>query len=213
MFAPGGTAVVVKQSAAELLDRSRVQIWPLPAGDPQVLSAADFQNLVSVGAMTFSPDGKSLAVAEAPPAGGSAGSAGLRASRVHLFDWPGLARRASLTHTAPVTALKFRADSRALLTLTPSDLSIHAWDLTTGAEMARVPVPAASSSTAITMAFTPSGAIAFTDTQGATVVPLDSSRWIQEACGRLSRNLTREEWDLLLGPNVDYQETCPAKKP
>jgi len=34
---------------------------------------------------------------------------------------------------------------------------------------------------------------------------------IAEACRRLPRNLTREEWQRYVGPEVPYHATCPGK--
>jgi hypothetical protein len=61
------------------------------------------------------------------------------------------------------------------------------------------------------MAMTPSRRLAFSDSVGLTVLPIDVQQWIQEGCARISRNLSREEWEILFGNNVDYAMTCQPR--
>jgi len=40
--------------------------------------------------------------------------------------------------------------------------------------------------------------------------PLSSEDIIREACARLPRNLSQEEWKMYLGDKTNYRETCPG---
>jgi WD40 repeat protein len=206
VFVPGQNTVLTRPPANN--PGAPLQVWPLPDGAATELRVAnEWLGGNRANVLAFSRDGRLLAIAET--AGTSAGAeSGQRTWEVKVWDWPSLSLRTTLRHTAPVTALRFRNDSTALLTLTPSEAAIHAWDLASETEFARVPL-ASESPGARSMTFTWNGGIAFTDSAGVTVLPLRPAEWVEEACARLTRNLSRGEWDLAVGANVSYTRTCP----
>jgi WD40 repeat protein len=183
--------------------------WPLPQGSPRDLSKTEGLGSGQTSAIAFSNDGTLFATAEA--ASDEETASGKRAWNVRVWEWPGLTVRRDLLHTAPVTSLTFGSDARTLLTATNSTTTIHAWDLETGEEFLRAPYTSSTLSRAPSMAFTPNRQLAFSDSLGVTVVPTETSQWIHEGCERITRNLSPEEWTLLVGVNVAYQKTCPNR--
>ena len=149
---------------------------------------------------SFSRDGKRLALV-------TRGENGTRRV-VELYEWPGMKRvKGQLTHVADVTSLSFKADGDSLLSST-SDGSTHVWDLATEKETLRIPPPGRQTTRA---AFTRDGEVAILDDSGLTVLASDPNGLVNEACRRLSRNLTPPEWALFVGGGISYQKTCPSR--
>jgi len=115
-----------------------------------------------------------------------------------------------LGHELPVGALALSADGRWLATGSGHPLTgpgeVRVWELTTEHEVARLPHERAVS----VVAFSPDGRwVATRSPEWPTRLwlwrPLDM---VAEACARLTRNLTRDEWRKLVG-EAGYQPTCP----
>jgi hypothetical protein len=69
----------------------------------------------------------------------------------------------------------------------------------------------------LAVAFTPDGkhliAFSLADSgAGGRVIkhPLDVEELAEMACQRVSRNLSQDEWQAYMGPDLPYHETCPG---
>jgi len=185
LFAPGDDVVTQAENQAVVVSLRNGTERPVPG---VVLQSA------GPVAAAFTRAGDKLALATG------------NQSVVELFEWPGLRRTgAALPHSERVTSLSVSSDGRAVLTSTIDGTS-HVWDLSSGRETLRIPGAGATRA-----AFTPRGQIAILDATGVRVLPANPDDWIAEACRRIVRNLTQQEWGLLLGNGVAYQRTCPNR--
>ena len=145
----------------------------------------------------FSRDGRHVALAVP----------GSKTGVVEVFEWPGFGRVGEgLPHPANVTSLSFRHDGLALLTST-TDGTAHSWDMASREETLRIPAPGRGARAV----FTPRGQVAILDASGLTVLPGDPDEWLTEACRRIVRNLTPDEWKIFVGSDVAYHKTCPNR--
>jgi WD40 repeat protein len=137
--------------------------------------------------------------------------------RVRIWEWrEGDPREiASMVHTEVVGVAVFSPDGKYLATATGvpysgwsfRDSSAHVWETTTGREVGRV----LHGREVNTIAFSPNGRYLATGSSDSTVrVSLWRPEDLRaEACRRLSRNLTLEEWRTHLG-DEEYRPTCVA---
>jgi WD40 repeat protein len=103
-----------------------------------------------------------------------------------------------------VWMVAFSPDGKWLATATTSGTA-RVWDVSTGKEVARV----AHGGQVNTIAFSPDGRWLATGSSDSTarIWNWRSVDVVDEACNRLSRNLTREEWKRYL-PSSLYRRTC-----
>jgi hypothetical protein len=185
LFAPRGEVLTFEESTpviVSLKSDSEFRMPQLQSGPPS--SAA------------FSRDGSRLALV--PRADG-------KSNVVELFEWPGMKRvKGELTHVADVTNLSFNPDGHALLTST-SEGATHVWDVATQKETLRIPPPGPTSTRTV---FTPRGEVEIWEENRRTVLPSNPNGLLAEACRRVSRNLTPQEWTLFVGRDIVYQKTC-----
>jgi len=169
--------------------------WTVSPVDPSQLRSD------AVLSAAFSGDGRRLALV-------SRGENGTSTKSVQVFEWPGMKRvTGQLAQMADVTSLSFNADGDSLL-ISTSEGTTHVWDVATEKETLRIPPPGRQSTRAI---FTRSADIAILDDSGLTVVPSHSAGLVNEACRRISRNLTPQEWELYVGRGISHQKTCPSR--
>jgi WD40 repeat protein len=116
-----------------------------------------------------------------------------------------------LNHDARIHSYKFSSDGQYVASAS-SDRSARIWETATGTEIARK----IHESEVFSVAFSPDGKYMLSAT-GSGIV----RRWLwqqadlmADACARLTRNLTRAEWEQFIGDAMPYpskQEdaTCP----
>ena len=115
-----------------------------------------------------------------------------------------------LGHELPIGALALSADGRWLATGSGHPITgrgeARVWELATGLEVARIPHERGVS----VVAFSPDGHwVATRSREWPTRLWLwRPPDMMAEACVRLTRNLTRDEWRELVG-EASYQPTCP----
>jgi WD40 repeat protein len=116
---------------------------------------------------------------------------------------------ARLIHGGGVTTIAFSPDSKYLVTGS-GDGVVHVWEVPSGRELTRI----GHSDGVSSVTFSPDGrwlAVASTGSASepvANVRPWRPEDLIEQACERLTRNLTPEEWQYYLG-DEPYRKTCP----
>ena len=146
-----------------------------------------------VGSTAFSPDGKYVAT---------------RSGRVAVvWEWKSEKEVRRFPHEADVAALSFSSDGTTLATAAGNDARV--WAVASGEELARVSHDQPVTRTV----FSPDGKILATAGNDGVVQlsPWRSQDLLDEACARLTRNLTPEEWRQYLG-DQPYRKTCPNKQ-
>jgi WD40 repeat protein len=115
---------------------------------------------------------------------------------------------ATVEHNDSVRAVQFSPDSKYLATVsldgTSKILELERHEVVANIEHEGdyvMPVRISPDSKYMAKA---SGAI-------VTVWPFQPKELIKEACSRLTRNLSQEEWDRYL-PRVPYRQTCPCEE-
>ena len=112
---------------------------------------------------------------------------------------------ARFTHEDGVKGVTFSPDGKYLATAS-QDNTARVWDVIDGSEVARIPHEDVVNG----VAFSPNGKYLATasDDNTARVQRWQSEDLTDEACARVNRNLTREEWEQYL-PGEPYPKTCP----
>jgi WD40 repeat protein len=113
-----------------------------------------------------------------------------------------------LRHRAEIRAGAFTLDGARLLTAS-ADGAARSWDLVTGREISRIQPDAGI----LSFAVSPDGKyLATGDDKGVVRIWfLRPGDLIAEACSRLTRNLTQDEWREFIG-DEPYAPTCPNLK-
>jgi WD40 repeat protein len=128
-----------------------------------------------------------------------------------LWVWEAVSGRevARMVHEGAVYALAFSPDGQWVVTAS-GDNTVRVWEAATGREVARM----AHDDAVIAVAFSPDGRRVASGSSDSTarVWLWSPDDLIAEACARLPRNLTPEEWRFYLG-DEPYRSTCPDLPP
>jgi uncharacterized protein YecT (DUF1311 family) len=167
-------------------DKGAILICELPSGQ----RVAKLKQESGISTLDFSRDGKYLA-----------SGAGSNAQIWDLAKGTGLFQ---FQHEAEVAAVAFSQDGKTLATAAGNTARV--WDAATGIEISRV----VHDQTVTSVAFAPDAKVLATAGDDGVV---QLSLWhpqdlLDEACTRLMRNLTPEEWRQYLR-DEPYRETCP----
>jgi WD40 repeat protein len=169
-------------------DKGAVGIFEIPSGR----RVATLKHEAAVGSVTFSRDGKYVAT--------------ISGNTARIWDSiKGTELHLPFLHETDVTAVAFTPDGTILATAAGNNARV--WDAASGVELARI-----NHDQLVTrVAFSPDGKTLATAGDDGVV---QLSLWrpqdlLDEACARLTRNLTPEEWHQYLG-DQPYRKTCPA---
>ncbi|MDX6675962.1 MAG: hypothetical protein QOE31_14, partial [Solirubrobacteraceae bacterium] len=180
-------------------DDGAVRIRPATAAPASARRLAAGHSL-AVYALAFSPDGAKLASASLD-------------QEVRIWD---VARRVglgSLAEGAAATAVVFSPDGRTLASGDQDD-RVRLWDVATrrplGSPLAR------HSDYVNELSFSRDGSMLASGGEDGRVIVWRSPLWERDAralgreiCARIRRDLSRQDWRVLL-PGEDYRRTCPA---
>jgi len=188
-FSPDGRYV------ASGSDDGRVRVWEAAAGQERLPS---FPQEYPIVAVAFSPNGTYLAT-----------GSGDKTARV--YEFPTAKEVSHLIHGGSVDALMFSSDGRYLATGS-YDHTARVLEIESGNEVSRAvldwPVRSinfASDGRHLSVTAAPSPGINVSITRHF----LHATDLIADACSRVTRNLTHEEWKQYVGTDVPYDRTCP----
>jgi WD40 repeat protein len=171
---------------------STVRVWEVETG----WEIARVVHEGEVQAVAFSPDGRLVA------SGTWDGVSVWESATGQEVAW--------MPHDHSVWTVAFSPDGRLLASATGRDFgsgAVRVWDIATGEEVVRIE----NESVIRTVVFSPDGHCLATGSDDGTVRmwSLRLEDLTAEACARLPRNLTREEWQLYFGEDEPYRPTCP----
>jgi uncharacterized delta-60 repeat protein len=148
-----------------------------------------------VNAVAFSPDGKYVV------SGSDDGTA-------WVWNVETGQEVARMTHEDWVRAVAFSPDGKYIVSGS-SDGTAQVWEAQSGQEVARM----THEGWVNAVAFSPDGryVVSVSEDGTAQVWLWRPEDLIAAACRRLPRNLTPEEWQQYIGPEVPYHATCPEK--
>jgi WD40 repeat protein len=175
-------------------DDKTARVWD-PATGSEISRMSHDNNVRMVA---FSPDGEYLATAEVSP-NTTAGTP------AHVWDPATGSEISRMNHDDVIRMIAFSPDGKYLATAS-DDKTARVWDPTTGSEVARMDHDAAVAA----VAFSPDGKYL----ASASADEARAWRWRQpedltdEACARLTRNFTKDEWRQYLN-DKPYRVTCP----
>jgi WD40 repeat protein len=178
-------------------DDRTVRLWDPNSGD----EVARMNHDDGVKMLAFGPHGKYLAtVSGRLPMIRESGES-FTAHIWHLSSGEELAR---MTHNNIINMVAFSPDGRYLATAS-DDQTARVWGVPSGEEVARV----THDDSVEDVAFSPDGRYLTTESSGTARArlwrqPEDLSK---EACSRLTRNLTKEEWQQYMDGRP-YHKTC-----
>jgi WD40 repeat protein len=180
-FSPNGRLLA---TGSESSDDAGTRLWEVPGGR----QVANFpSNTATVFQIVFSPDGKHLAD-----------------STARVLDAGSGVEIAQLYHEGIVYGVAFSPDGRFLATA-GRDGAARIWELATGQELERLVLGAEVSH----VAFSPDGKYLATSSDDTARLWLwRRDDLLAEACARLTRNLSQDEWRQFLGAEP-YRKTCP----
>jgi WD40 repeat protein len=165
------------------------RVWKVNTGQEIARMAHDSGSVLS---LAFSPDGKYVV---------SCGN-----TTVHV--WEAITGReiARMTHDSVVWSVAFSPDGKYVVSGGVDGLA-RVWVATTGQEIARL----THAGPIMSVAFSPDGKYVVSGSWDKTTRMwiYRSEDLIVDACSRVTRNLTRAEWQQYLGETLPYQAVCP----
>jgi WD40 repeat protein len=176
-----------------------VRIWEVATGKEIVRMAHES----SVRSVTFSGDGKYVV-------------SGSDDKTARVWESTTGKEIARLTHEGAVNSVAFSPDSKYVVSGS-TDSTARVWEVTTGKEIARM----VHEGTVNSVTFSPNSKYVVSAECGPENwnQPCSQSSirvWIwnpddliAEACSRVTRNLTRAEWQLYISDALPYQAVCP----
>ncbi len=195
-FSPDGKALVAGGSDG------RITVWGLP-GEEELISVEAAPN-ARINDLAFSPDGRFLVTAGSDRTAKVWDLSSANPEREYLN---------LLGHIDSVEEVVFSPDGRRLATGC-GDGSTRVWDFASGKELFYLP---GDPSGVQALQFTLDGGHLLScspggDGEGGSLrmYTLDVEELRVKACNQVTRNLSQDEWEVYIGPDRPYRETCPG---
>jgi uncharacterized delta-60 repeat protein len=191
-FSPDGKYVV---SGSQ--DRT-ARVWEAATGKEVARMTHDSYEI----SVAFSPDGKYVV-------------SGSRDNTARVWEVATGKEMARMTHDDPVESVAFSPDGKYVVSGSWNDTA-RVWEAATGKEMARMTHDDSVTSgtsyddSVVSVAFSPDGKYVVSGSNKESQMWLWQPKdLITQACLRITRNLTRAEWQLYIGDALPYQAVCP----
>lgn len=189
-LSPGGRYLameVSERAEGKLLHNSFVDVWEV-ATSQRIARLPQAQEIKRIA---FHPQGTTLCIVAQP-------------DDVQVWELPEGTLKTHLKHARDIQSLRFGNEDHILATISEGRVSI--WDASTGRILSQL----TDAGYVRDVRFSPNGRTLLTGSvEGTAVVWLWKTDDLQaEACRRLTRNLTEDEWRQYLG-DEPYRKTCP----
>ena len=179
-------------TASSYYDDASVRLWDTMTMNEIIYMEHDG----GVESVTFSPDGNYLASASYD-------------KTARIWEIPGGEEVARLPHMSRVITVTFSHDGAYIATGSQGD-GTRVWKVSNGEEVARLNIP--GNVTAVIFSPDDEYVVAGSDSRDAMVWRLPIGDLVEEACMRLTRNLTSDEWHQYFDKQP-YRKTCPEVQP
>ena len=179
-------------TASSYYDDASVRLWDTMTMNEIIYMEHDG----GVESVTFSPDGNYLASASYD-------------KTARIWEIPGGKEVARLPHMSRVITVTFSHDGAYIATGSQGD-GTRVWKVSNGEEVARLNIP--GNVTAVIFSPDDEYVVAGSDSRDAMVWRLPIGDLVEEACMRLTRNLTSDEWHQYFDKQP-YRKTCPEVQP
>ena len=182
VFSPDGEQVATASTDGT------AKVWDATTGE----EVAIMRHQGVVGDVAFSPDGKYIVT-------------GSEDETARVWDATSGQEVTTMNHQGAVGDVAFNPDGEQVATAS-TDGTVRVWDAMSGEEVATK----RHEDAVLNVSFSPEGKyVASASADGSVHVwPWRPEDLIHEACSRLKRNLSKEEWQVYLG-DEPYRKTCP----
>jgi len=185
-FSPDGKKLVTA------IGDNTIRIWDVASGE----KLQEFFNDDDVYSVSFSPDGSKLAASYGP-------------HFVQIWDVTSGAKLSRLVHDDFVHSISFNHDSSKLATAS-SDNTVRIWDVARGVVLQMVVNEGPARCPVRSVSFSQNGTIiAGGNDKTARIWIVNKEDIINDACDRLTKNMTETEWKRYL--SMDDCMTCPSE--
>ena len=179
-------------------DLGEIIIWNMDDPTQKKVIYSEIGN--SIWSLDFSPDGKWLV-------------SGDEQGNVKVWDTETNTMVQNLRgHTSRINCIQFSPDGKFMATAS-NDGSVRLWET---ADLNNQPVVlSGNEGFVLSLAFSPDGNYLLTGSQEENRLlssPTRTSILVENICDGLERNFSREEWDTYIGNDIDYVETCGARR-
>ena len=188
-FSPTGQYVVVR--TGNFAGRGYLTIWRVGQDQPLLSRKGKFFDQLSA---IFSTNEQILAIYKHRK----------DSDLIEIWDVETFTKTRQIVHALGLMDMKLSFDG-SLLATGSRDRNARVWDTRNGEELVRIAHP----DFVKRVRFSPDGKYLSTqNNQTTSVWPLSEQDLIEQACSRLTRNLTQEEWSQYVGEDEPYRKTC-----
>jgi WD40 repeat protein len=193
VFSPSGKYVLSESND------NATRVWEASTGKEVARMTHDWKGF-GISSITFSPDGQYVASA------GCDKSSEFVCLQGTVLVWDASTDKevARITHGHRVSSVAFSPDGKYLV-FGSDDGTARVWEVAIGREIVRM----RHDSFMPLVAFSSDGKYVVSVSATARVWMWRPEDLIFDACARLTRNLTRAEWDEHIGDALPYQAVCP----
>jgi WD40 repeat protein/energy-coupling factor transporter ATP-binding protein EcfA2 len=187
-----------KWMAGGTKDTGEIIMWNLEDPSQKKVIFSELGNYI--WSLDYSPDGKWLV-------------SGDRQGNVKVWDTQTKKMIINLRgHRAAITNIQFSSDGKFLATAS-NDGSVRLWET---ADLNNQPIVlSGNTGFVLSLAFSPDGNYLLTgstEENRLLSTPTKTDILVEDICDGIERNFTREEWNAYVGEDIEYLETCAARR-